>query len=38
MLTVLSYFSGRWGQNLGGQTTIRRCGANAMHPLKLPGS
>jgi hypothetical protein len=37
-LTVPSYFSGRWGQNLGGQTTIHRCGANAMHPpLETPG-
>jgi hypothetical protein len=31
-LTVPSYFYGRWGWNLGGQTTIRRCGANAMQP------
>jgi hypothetical protein len=31
-LTVLSYFSHRWGRNLDGQTTRRRCGANAMHP------
>jgi hypothetical protein len=31
-LTVPSYFYGRWGWNFGGQTTIRRCGANAMQP------
>jgi hypothetical protein len=31
-LTTPSYFSGRWGQNLGSQTTIRKCGANGMHP------
>jgi hypothetical protein len=31
-LTVPLYFPGRWGQNLGSQTTIHRCGANTMHP------
>jgi hypothetical protein len=25
------------GWNLGGQTTIRRCGTNAMHPFETPG-
>jgi hypothetical protein len=35
-LTVPSYFSGRWGQNLCGQTTIRKCGASAMHSPKIP--
>jgi hypothetical protein len=36
-LTVPSYFSDRWGRNLRGQTTIRRCGASAMHPPLTPG-
>jgi hypothetical protein len=37
-LTVPSYFSDRWGQNLGGQTTIHRCGANTMHPQNSRGA
>jgi hypothetical protein len=31
-LTLLSYFSGKWGQNLHGQTNMRRCGASATQP------
>jgi hypothetical protein len=34
---VPSYFSDRWGQNLCGQTTIRKSGPSAMHPLETPG-
>jgi hypothetical protein len=30
--TVSSYFSGRWGRNLCGQTTIRSYGASTIHP------
>jgi hypothetical protein len=32
-LMDLSYFSGRWGQSMHGQITMRRCGASAIHSL-----
>jgi hypothetical protein len=31
-LTLPSYFNGKWGQNLHGQTTMWRCGASNMQP------
>jgi hypothetical protein len=31
-LTLPSYFSGKWGWNLRGQTTMRRCEASIMQP------
>jgi hypothetical protein len=29
---VMSYFSGRWGQNLSGQATMHSTGASATQP------
>jgi hypothetical protein len=34
---VPSYFSDKGGRNLGGQTTIRRCGETAAHLTPVPG-
>jgi len=37
-LVVPSYFSGRWGRNLDGHATARRCSANAAQPTPATGA